>query len=358
MEELKINSKETKDFFIHAFNEETLVPILGAGFTRGVNTGRGGKVPSGKELKDAMIEKISLKKKINKSELESEQFSSIAEFYQNTFSNPSKDGVIEYYLKNFTRVKINKPQQLRFLNDIKWPYIYTLNIDTGIEDSKPRGWEVFYPNRKFDKRTINPECRTLYKIHGDVAMFCKNLDYNEMILTESQYIASLQKSEQFHDILSADCGNKNLLYIGCSLDDEIDIKYSVLADKNRNKKVRDIRGIYVTSDSLSEFKKDKLKGFNISHIIKLTSSDDYESFYEFLVECYEESQAQIERNIENFKYTELERIGKNKEKNLDYLADLSPDKSKLPFYYVSSEYVRNIKLLQDKVNVVIGRRFV
>ena len=74
MEELKINSKETKDFFIHAFNEETLVPILGAGFTRGVNTGRGGKVPSGKELKDAMIEKISLKKKINKSELESEQF--------------------------------------------------------------------------------------------------------------------------------------------------------------------------------------------------------------------------------------------------------------------------------------------
>ena len=358
MEELKISSKETKDFFIHAFNEETLVPILGSGFTRGVNTKRGGKVPSGKDLKDAMIEKISLKKKINKIELESEQFSSIAEFYQNTFTNPSKDGVIDYYLKNFTGVRIKKPQQLRFLNDIKWPYVYTLNIDTGIEDSKPREWEVFYPNRKFDKRKINQECRTLYKIHGDVAMFCKSLDYNEMILTESQYIASLQQSEQFHDLLSADCGNKNLLYIGCSLDDEVDIKYSVLADKNRNKKVRAIRGIYVTSDDLSEFKKDKLEGFNISHIIKLTSSDDYEAFYEFLVECYEESQAQIERNIANFKYTELERIGKDKENNLDYLADLSPDKSKLPFYYVSSERVQNIKLLKDKVNVIIGRRFV
>lgn len=36
MEELKISSKETKDFFIHAFREETLVPILGSGFTRGV----------------------------------------------------------------------------------------------------------------------------------------------------------------------------------------------------------------------------------------------------------------------------------------------------------------------------------
>lgn len=358
MEELKISLKETKDFFVHAFNEETLVPILGSGFTRGVKTRRGGTVPSGKDLKDAMIEKISFKKKINTSELELESFSSISEFYQNTFSNPSEDGVIDYYLNNFTGVRINKPQQLRFLNDIKWPYVYTLNIDTGIEDSKPQEWEVFYPNRKFDERKINPDCRILYKIHGDVAMFCKSSDYNEMILTESQYIASLKQSEQFHDLLSADCGNKNLLYIGCSLDDEIDIKYSVLADKNRNKKVRDIRGIYVTSDDLSEFKKDKLEGFNISHIIKLSSSDDYEYFYEFLVQCYEESQAQTEKNIANFKYTELERIGKDKKINLDYLADLSPDKSKLPFYYISSERVQNIKLLQHKVNVVVGRRFV
>lgn len=358
MEELKISSKETKDFFIHAFREETLVPILGSGFTRGVKTRRGGSVPSGTDLKDAMIEKISLKKKINKHELESESFSSISEFFQNTFPNPSEDGVIDYYLKNFTGVRINNPQQLRFLNDIKWPYIYTLNIDTGIEDSRPKEWEVFYPNRKFDERKINPDCRILYKIHGDVTMFCKSSDYNEMILTESQYIASLRQSEQFHDLLSADCGNKNLLYIGCSLDDEIDIKYSVLADKNRNKKVRDIRGIYVTSDDLSEFKKDKLAGFNISHIIKLSSSDDYEYFYEFLVQCYEESQAQIEKNITNFKYIELERLGKEKRINLDYLADLSPDKNKLPFYYVSSERIQNIKLLQDKINVVIGRRFV
>ena len=358
MEELKIGLNATKDFFIHAFKEETLVPILGSGFTRGVKTRRGGSVPSGTDLKDAMIDKISLKKKINRNELESESFSSISEFFQNTFSNPSQDGVIDYYLKNFTGVRINNPQQLRFLNDIKWPYIYTLNIDTGIEDSRPQEWEVFYPNRKFDERKINPDCKTLYKIHGDVAMFCKSSDYNEMILTESQYIASLQQSEQFHDLLSADCGNKNLLYIGCSLDDEIDIKYSVLADKNRNKKVRDIRGIYVTSDDLSEYKKDKLAGFNISHIIKLSSSDDYEYFYEFLVQCYEESQVQIEKNITNFKYIELERLGKDKRINLDYLADLSPDKNKLPFYYVSSERIHNIKLLQDKINVVIGRRFV
>lgn len=358
MEELKVSCKETKDFFIHAFEEENLVPILGSGFTCGVKTRRGGSVPSGTDLKKTMIEKISFKKKIDQRELESESFSSISEFFQNVFPNPDEDGIIDYYLDNFTGVKIDKPQQLRFLNDIKWPYMYTLNIDTGIEDSKSQEWEVFYPNRRFDERKINPGCKILYKIHGDVTMFCKSLNYDEMILTESQYIASLQKSEQFHDLLSADCGNKNLLYIGCSLDDEIDIKYSVLADKNRNKKVRDIRGIYVTSDDLSEYKKDKLEGFNISHIIKLSSLEDYEYFYEFLVQCYEESKEKSQKNIVNFKYKELGRIGKNKKLNLDYLADLSPDRSKLPFYYVTSERIHNVKLLQNKINVVIGRRFV
>ena len=358
MEELKVSSEETKNFFVHAFKEGNLVPILGSGFTRGAKTRRGGTVPSGKELKDAMIEKIATKKQINVCELVSESFSSISEFFQNTFPNPSEDNIVDYFLKNFTGVKINKPHQLRFLNEINWPYIYTLNIDTGIEDSRPHEWEVFYPNRKFDERKINPDSKPLYKIHGDVAMFCKNTNYNEMILTESQYIASIQQSEQFHDLLSADCGNKNLLYIGCSLDDEIDIKYSVLADTNRNKKVRDIRGIYVTSDDLSEFKKDKLEGYNISHIIKLSSCEDFENFYEFMVHCFEESQLQIEKNISNFQYTELERMEKDKATNLDYLADLSPDKSKLPFYYVSSERIKNINLFQDKINVVVGRRFV
>ena len=358
MEELKIGSKETKDFFIHAFKEENLVPILGSGFTCGLKTRRDGIVPSGKVLKAAMIEKISAKKKISKDELNSESFGSISEFYQNTFSSPSEEGVIDYFLTNFTGVIINKPQQLRFLNEINWPYVYTLNIDTGIEDSKQKGWEVFYPNKSFDERNINPDCKRLFKIHGDVAMFCKSLDYNDMILTESQYIASLHKSKQFHDLLSSDCGNKNLLYIGCSLDDEIDIKFSALADKNKNNKIRDIRGIYVTSDELSEFKKDKLEGYNISHFVRLSSKEDYEYFYEFLVQCYDESKVQTEKNIKNFKYNELERIGNDREKNLDYLADLSPDKSMLPFYYVPSGLIKEVKLVQDKVNIIIGRRFV
>lgn len=169
---------------------------------------------------------------------------------------------------------------------------------------------------------------------------------------------SLEKSKQFHDLLSADCGNKNLLYIGCSLDDEIDIKYSVLSDKNKNMKNRNICGIYVTSECLSEFKKSKLESYNISHVIQLSSIEDYEYFYEFVTECYDESQAKIEKNITQFSYVELERLKKNKEENLDYLADLSPDKNKLPFYFVPTKQAEKIKFLPDKINIIVGRRFV
>lgn len=358
MKELKVSDAETKEFFVHAFCEENLVPILGAGFTCGLKTKKGGEVPSGKKLKEDMIKQIVRKKEVSEEELKHESFTSISEFYQQTFAHPDKDGVIDYYMTNFTGIEIDKPQQLKFLNDIKWPYIYTLNIDTAIEDSKKQAWEVFYPNRRFDPRKINPDCGALFKIHGDVAMFCKNLDYNEMILTESQYIASLEKSKQFHDLLSADCGNKNLLYIGCSLDDEIDIKYSVLSDKNKNMKNRNICGIYVTSECLSEFKKSKLESYNISHVIQLSSIEDYEYFYEFVTECYDESQAKIEKNITQFSYVELERLKKNKEENLDYLADLSPDKNKLPFYFVSTKQAEKIKFLPDKINIIVGRRFV
>ena len=69
MEELKLSLQETKDFFVQAFRENMLVPILGSGFTRGMNTSKGGVVPSGTELKTEMINRIVSKLKIDKIEI-------------------------------------------------------------------------------------------------------------------------------------------------------------------------------------------------------------------------------------------------------------------------------------------------
>ena len=148
-----------------------------------------------------------------------------------------------------------KNSQLRFIEEIEWQYIYTLNIDTGIENTNKNKWEVFYPNKDFDEHKNFGGKKKLYKIHGDASRFIKTMDYNEMILTESQYISSLDENKKFHDMLSADCENKNILYIGCSLDDEIDIKYSVLSDTNRNFKEKETYSIYVTAEPMSSLKK-------------------------------------------------------------------------------------------------------
>lgn len=303
MEELKISDDSTKGIFVAAFKESNLVPIIGAGFTVGMPAQKNNTVPSGKQLKQYMIRQIVKRQiDISEEELEKETFSSVAELFERSYTDIRGTGVSSYFQEHFEGVKIRKVNQLRFLNEINWQYIYTLNIDTGIEDSDKGKWEVFYPNRDFDERQSFGGKKRLYKIHGDANNFAKTLDYNVMILTESQYISSLDKNQKFHNMLSADCENKNILYLGCSLDDEIDIKYSVLSDKNRNFKEKETYRIYVTAEPMSSLKKAKLEGFNISHYIQLQSNADYELFYEYLVECFQESREGQESDIESLRY--------------------------------------------------------
>lgn len=356
MEYLNINSEETYNFFVHAFEEQSIVPVLGSGFTCNVETNRHGRVPSGRLLKRKMIEKLVAANKGEEEELKAVSFSAVAEYFQSVFPISENKWINDYCRKNFTSVRIKKAHQLNFLNGIDWPYVYTLNIDTGIEDSSKK-WEPFYPNRPFDDRTVRENAKCLYKIHGDIAMFCKNLNYDEMILTENQYIASLEHNKQFHDYLTADCGNRNILYIGCSLSDEIDIKFSVLSDNNKNKRVKDVRGIYVTSEDLSNFRVNQLENFNISHIIKISSIEEYEIFYEFIYKCYCDSKSKAVSSIDQFRFKERNLLPADKESNLDYLSSLAHYREQLPFYYTPSVLLKELELSDNQINVIVGRRF-
>lgn len=359
MEELKISDIATKEIFVNAFKENNLVPILGAGFTFGMPARNGNLVPNGKQLKKYMIKRIlNIQHDINETELLLESFSTVAEMFERYYTDIKGMGVSDYFYEHFTGVKINKVNQLRFLNEINWQYIYTLNIDTGIENSNQARWEVFYPNKDFDERKSFGGKKKLYKIHGDANSFIKTLNYDEMILTDSQYVHSLHSNQKFHDMLSADCENKNILYLGCSLDDEIDIKYSVLSDKNRNYVEKETRRIYVTAESLSSLKKLKLDGFNISHYIQLQSNEDYELFYEFLIQCYQESLIGQASDIDNLKYCSLEKLSKEYDANIDYLADINKSKKVLPYYYFESDLINELNLVDAKINVIAGRRFV
>lgn len=356
MQELRIDDDITKNFFITAFKDNNLVPILGSGFTVGMPARGGNTVPSGSQLKKYMAKQIvKIQTGISEKELLGETFSIVADLFESTYKDIKGMGVSQYFHEHFTDVKIKNDTKVRFLNSIGWEYIYTLNIDTGIENTGK--WEKFYPNKDFDEYADYGEKKKLYKIHGDADQFVKSLDYDEMILTESQYIRSLEKNKKFHDMLSADCESKNVIYIGCSLDDEIDIKYSVLSDKNRNYSEKKTYRIYITAEPLSELKKRKLEGFNISHFIQLQESSDYELFYEFLIHCYQESLEGQSSDIDTFDYQRPEIMDMDKKENIRYLADIKKDKKKLPYYYYESEILNTLNFSLEKINVIIGRRF-
>ncbi len=358
MEELRIDDDMTKSFFVTAFKDGNIVPILGAGFTVGTPARDANTVPSGKQLKKYMIKRIvKVQPEINEEELVGETFSSVADLFESTHKDIKEMGVSRYFDEHFMGVKIKEGSKLRFLNSIDWEYIYTLNIDNGIENSDRGKWEPLYPNKDFDERINFGGRKKLYKIHGDVEQFIKSLDYDEMILTESQYIRSLDKNKKFHDMLSSDCESKNVLYIGCSLDDEIDIKYSVLSDKNRNFSEKETYRIYVTAEPLTELKKRKLEGFNISHYIQLQSISDYELFYEFLIRCYQESLDGQVNEIDSLGYQQPVMINTDKNENIRYLADIKKDNRKLPYYYFEREILNSLALSTEKINVITGRRF-
>ena len=74
MKELKVSDAETKEFFVLHFVKKIWIPILGAGFTCGLKTKKGGEVPSGKKLKEDMIKQIVRKKEVSEEELKHESF--------------------------------------------------------------------------------------------------------------------------------------------------------------------------------------------------------------------------------------------------------------------------------------------
>lgn len=241
MQKMDIATKETKDFFIDAFSNKDLIPILGAGFSCGMQARGKNKIPSGSKLKEDMIDFILAERKnFTKQALKEKDFSWVAE----RFFKCNEEKVIEYFYQHFTGIKFTGENKKKFLNEIDWSYVYTLNIDTAIENSDGN-WEVFYPNEEFIDTSVYDK-KKLYKIHGDINLFYKTKDIDKLILSQNQYLKSIRTNSLFHDKLSADCAGHNLLYIGCSLDDEIDIKYSVISDTDRNIDATKARRIYVT----------------------------------------------------------------------------------------------------------------
>ena len=58
-------------------------------------------------------------------------------------------------------------------------------------------------------------------------------DSNSEVFTQEQYIASLRDNKTLLSMLKHDSDFQNLLFIGCSLDDEIDLLYSLIPTESK-----------------------------------------------------------------------------------------------------------------------------
>lgn len=144
------------------------------------------------------------------------------------------------------------------------------------------------------------------------------------------------------------------------MDDEIDIKFSVISDKSKNIDPISTRRIYVTHEDIQHdaIKIENLESFKISHYIKLESLDDYEMFYEFIVQCYKESLVSKKAPIEYYEVMNIEVLEADREANLNYLVNsLNESKILKPYYFYNRSGFSMNMLSQEKINVFIGRRF-
>ena len=126
-----VNFSDIYDTFMKNLKRKMIIPIIGSGFTLN-SEAKNGKVPSGKDYQEHMIDSLCNKfeeLKDSKEKMYNEPFSQIAELYIKQIDDIDKRN---YFVSNFTDVKIREKNKIDFLK-IEWPYIYTLNIYDAIE---------------------------------------------------------------------------------------------------------------------------------------------------------------------------------------------------------------------------------
>lgn len=308
-----------------------LIPIIGSGFTRNCNSFRG-KVPSGADYRRYMIDRImgvhpSLA--TEKECLERESFSNISSMYHKVVPKENQE---RYLRDNFTRVSLEDKKK-DFLS-LPWPYIYTLNIDDGIEKNSDYQC-IIYANRKINERIFDSE-KCIIKLHGDVFDMLSYADSHSEVFTQEQYITSLRKNATLLSKLKHDSVFQNLLFLGCSLDDEIDLLYSLVPTEAQGNQTA--RYICLTQKP-SLFDELKYEKYGITHCIIF---DSYDSIYDELYLAGLEAQKISVDDLMHYRKFNVQRLPSDYESNKSYLlfgkSLIGKDHTiTFPYYFISRE---------------------
>ena len=348
-----INSKDILDELIKKFANNQMIPIIGSGFTLNCNANHG-LVPSGSAYKKYMLDTFCKNQGISDEErtiLERKSFSEIAEYYIKYVDDEIKH---RYFLNNFSEVKIDNKEKLNFLKII-WPYIYTLNIDDGIE--KNSGFShVISSNKKVIDDKVFDEYSCVIKLHGDVNEIINYHDYDSLIFSKRQYGESMSKNKVLLSKLNHDAQFQNLIFIGCSLSDEMDMLLSLPSSTDATKTNR---YICVTKQP-GKLEKLSYEQYGITHVIVFES---YNDIYNQLYSAWLESQKISSDELDTHKNYRIEMIDDQFEINKSYylFGKSLFEKGKImkPFFFISRDSISQV-LDNEKeynINIVQGNSY-
>lgn len=343
-----VEFKEVENDIIQMMRRKSLIPVIGAGFTKNCAS-RSGKVPSGDDYLKYMIDQIVIDTKgaMPEDELKKESFSSVSSVYHKVVS---EDKQYSYLNCSFTKVKLDSIKK-EFL-EVDWPYIYTLNIDDAIENNSEYG-TVLYANREI-RNTVFEQNKCVIKLHGDIADILAYQDSNCEIFDQRQYVVSIKKNAALLNKLTHDYEFLNLIYIGCGLSDEIDLLFSTSVARDNNN-----ARYFCTTTVPSALEQVKLESYGITHCIVFKTFDE---IYNQIKVAYDKALGIAPDELENFSTYTFHELEEGFDINKPYLFQGKSilDNTRVatfPYFFVSREVtdivVNNIN--SKGTQIVVGR---
>lgn len=254
------------------FKGSRLIPFFGSGFTKGCKAKKG-KLPDADQLlcgiKDLALKSQDLSSEDRK-DIENIKSLKTAFSLLNNEEYVSKKSAQTYFTNIFSETDIKDQSKINLLH-LDWPHVFSFNIDDGIERVN-RSLHPLKPNRRTSLEYISSH-RCLFKIHGDITEYSAT-DDEKLIFTWRDYINSLEENKAMLNFLSDEAQHSAFLFIGCSLDTELDLIH--LSKKNPFN-----RSIFLKKGRLKLSEKLTLADYGIEQIIYF---DDYSQIYSWLVD--------------------------------------------------------------------------
>lgn len=354
---MKIGTSESyRAIFVECFRDNEIIPIVVSGISVGCNT-ENGIVPNGDAYKKHMLESIS--DKVSEEELKSIQnmdFSKVAEIYEDESITSSYEQK-KYLKENFYKASYSEYDRRKSFFDIKWAYVYSLNIDDVIENST-KYKDVILPNRRLESETFADDY-CLIKLHGDIGEIIKYRD-SYKVFTSKEYAKSLNENRELLIRLKTDCDSSNILFIGCSLQDEVDILSLdiIPSDSAENTK----HNFFFSTKKPSHVDQIRLKNYGVTDYVLFESNDD---MYKFLLSTWDEAQKIAGDRLSD--YRGLNKItlkaSDAKNQNIFYngmsLIDYKDDTITFPHYMIERDLVGQIRqyISKHKTIVIHGQRY-